>query len=174
MRDKNKKKHESRIHYSTDGRGRWWKRVTSPQCSNGVFFGHECQGVAGHKGVHWCFNEHGSFIYEDNDDDQTQGGCSGSTPPDHKHYRTPLEMQKEYYMQHSVSTEITDPEEIAKLEEWRDKPTKKRYEYFGEASFDGPASPEDVKSLKEMGRLEPLPKYGKPKTDQSTDHHNES
>lgn len=103
------------INYSTDGSGRWWKTEWAEQCSEkGVFV--ECQGVVGHKGVHWSFNKHGSFCYNDNKADPSENGCSGSIPPDHKHYRTPLEMSSHYYMSHSTYHEVLDIDLINRLE----------------------------------------------------------
>lgn len=104
------------IHYATDGKGRWWKTEYKRQCPEGVFLRGRCQGVEGHLGVHWSYDAHGSFCYDDNDNDPSEGGCSGSIPPDHKSYRTPLEMSSHYYMSHSTHVEVVDPAEIARLE----------------------------------------------------------
>lgn len=143
--------------YSTDGKGHWWRVEWKRQCPEGVFMAGRCQGVEGHKGVHWRFNAHGSFCYDDNDNDSSEDGCSGSIPPDHKHYRSPLEMSKHFYMSHKTESEVTDPAEIERLEkgEFRD----------GE-SCTRPCSKEDVERLKD--RIDDSRKtrnYGPPKVE---------
>lgn len=102
--------------YSTDGEGYWSKREWAEQCPEEVFMSGKCQGVKGHKGVHWCYGEDGSFKWDDNDDDPTEKGAAGSIPPDHKTYRHPIDMQPLYWLSNYTDTEITDPELIAKLE----------------------------------------------------------
>lgn len=104
------------ILYSTDGRGNWWRREWKPQCNEEVFMSGRCQGVEGHKDVHWSYRPCGSFAWDDNDNDPKHDGCSGSTPPDHKEYKTPLEMQKHYYMSHYEDSVVDDPAIIAMLE----------------------------------------------------------
>ncbi len=104
------------VSFSTDGAGRWWRTDYPRQCPEGVFLRGRCQGVEGHKGVHWSFNAVGDLCYDDNDNDPSEGGCSGTIPPDHKTYRTPLEMAPHRYGEHRVTTEVTDADEIARLE----------------------------------------------------------
>jgi len=70
--------------YSTDGKGHWIRREWVDQCPEDVFLAARCQGVKGHKGVHWCYKPDGSFAWDDNDDDPQEDGSSGSTPPGHK------------------------------------------------------------------------------------------
>jgi hypothetical protein len=117
------KKSGSNVLYTTDGKGRWIRREWKPQCSSKVFFYGRCQGVEGHKGVHWCYSASGSFQWDDNDNDPKHGGCAGSTPPGHKKYVSPVKMQKHYYVAHYTDTEVTDPAIIAKLE--KDQPPEK-------------------------------------------------
>lgn len=112
-----KKKSKEGILYSTDGQGHWWRREWKPQCNEEVFMsGGRCQGVKGHKDVHWSYGPCGSFTWDDNDDDPKHDGCSGSTPPDHKEYKTPLEMQAHYYMSHYEDSEVKDHAIVAMLE----------------------------------------------------------
>lgn len=111
-----KKVKKPHILFSTDGKGNWNRREFALQCTERVFFGSRCQGVLGHKGVHWHFNASGSFMYDDNENDSTENGCSGMIPPDHKDSRTPLEMQKEYYITNFTDSVVTDANEIARLE----------------------------------------------------------
>lgn len=106
----------SHVMFSTDGKGNWKKIEWKSQCSEIVFMGGQCQGFEGHLGVHWNFGLSGSFHYDDNENDPTEEGGSGSTPPDHASYKTPLEMANHYYMSHSVCMDVTDPAEIARLE----------------------------------------------------------
>lgn len=104
------------IHYSTDGKGRWWKTEHRLQCPEKGFLRGRCQGVKGHKGVHWSFSSDGSFCYGDNDEDSSENGCSGITPPGHKSYRSPFEMEQHYYMRNASCMEVIDKDEIARLE----------------------------------------------------------
>lgn len=43
-------------------------------------------------------------------------GCSGTTSPDHKDYKTPLQMQKHYHMSFYKDSKVTNSKEIARLE----------------------------------------------------------
>lgn len=138
-------KDEPHVLYSTDGKGRWHRCEWKRQCPCEVFMRGRCQGVEGHKGVHWSFSASGSFCYEDNKEDSTEEGCSGSVPPDHKHYHSPLEMSKYYYMAFKEEGEVTDPEELARLERGEFKP--------GE-SCTRPCSKADIDKLKAAGRLD--------------------
>lgn len=138
-----KKQYKSEPHvlYSTNGKGRWWRREWKPQCPEEVFMGGRCQGVAGHKDVHWSFAPDGSFRYDDNDDDPRHDGCSGSIPPDHKDYRSPLEMQKHYHISHYTDSEVTDKGVIAMLE--KGKPPEP------EASITRPLTKEEADKFKD-------------------------
>lgn len=102
--------------YYTNGNGWWLRREWKPQCSSRVFLSGRCQGVKGHKGVHWCYSPSGSFQWDDNDDDPTHGGCAGSTPPGHKEYLSPVRMQKHYFLSHYTDIEVTDKGIVAMLE----------------------------------------------------------
>lgn len=103
--------------YSTNGSGIWYKTVFATQCEEKVFMIGQCQGVHGHNGVHWAFDKSGRFCYSDNESDPSEHGCSGQIPSDHKSYRSPLEMNKHYYMSvFPCHVRITDPDEIARLE----------------------------------------------------------
>lgn len=102
--------------YSGDGRGNWWRTEWSEQCPEKVFLSGRCQGVKGHKGIHWCYGADGSFDWEDNDDDHKHDGASGSTPPDHKSYKTPQLMAKCHFMRFKKTAKVTDKAIIAKLE----------------------------------------------------------
>jgi hypothetical protein len=131
---------KNNILYSTDGKGRWVKREWKPQCSERVFLSGQCQGIEGHKGVHWCYSPCGHFRWEDNNSDPQHDGCSGSTPPDHKEYMSPKKMEKHLYMSHYEDTEVTDEKVIAKLE--AGKPPEKG------ASITRPLSIAESKKLK--------------------------
>lgn len=104
------------VMYSTDGEGHWWRREWAEQCPEEVFMADKCQGVKGHKGLHWCYKPDGSYAWDDNDDDPQEDGCSGSTPPDHKDYINPVDKQEDYWLSHYTDTEITDPALIERLE----------------------------------------------------------
>ena len=102
--------------YYTNGKGSWLRREWKPQCPAKVFIYGRCQGVKGHRGVHWCYSPSGDFQWDDNDDDPKHDGCAGSTPPGHKSYAPPLKMEKYYYMSHYTDAEVTDKTVIALLE----------------------------------------------------------
>jgi hypothetical protein len=107
------------VAYYTDGRGYWLRREWKAQCTARVFFYGRCQGVKGHKGVHWCYSASGSFQWSDNDADPKHDGAAGSTPPGHKHYVSPVKMQKHYFMSHYRDAQVTNKAVMAMLE--RDK-----------------------------------------------------
>lgn len=105
------------VTYQTDGNGRWWKRVSAKRCVEEVFLHGQCQGVKGHKGVHWSYDPAGCFCWDDNKKDPKEGGCSGSTPPSHKQYRSPVEMEEHHYSSHGGGwEEVTDKVLLARLE----------------------------------------------------------
>lgn len=104
------------VRFATDGKGRWWKTVWQRQCPEGVFLAGRCQGVEGHKGVHWRYNPCGSLRYSDNANDPSEHGGSGSIPPGHQNYKPPQELQHLYFMSYKETAEVTDPGEIARLE----------------------------------------------------------
>jgi hypothetical protein len=139
-------KRKPHVVYSTDGNGNWMRREWKRQCCEGVFLNGACQGVEGHKGVHWSYKEDGSFSYSDNDNDSTEKGCSGSIPPDHETYRTPSQMAAEYYTTQFVDSVVTDPAHIARLEEGDEEG----------ASFVRPCSVEVVEELRAAGRLDDI------------------
>lgn len=111
------------VTYYTNGKGRWLRREWKPQCPSKVFFYGRCQGVKGHKGVHWGYSPCGSLHWADNDDDRQQDGCAGSIPPGHKEYVSPVKMQKHYFMSHYTDKEIADKAVVAMLE--RDNPPER-------------------------------------------------
>ncbi len=97
--------------YWTNGDGKWFRSQRAWRCTNNVLWD-QCQGVSGHEGVCWQYDKAGHFCWADK-----LTGYSGSTPPDHKAYKTPLEMSPfGYGMHRSEPFEITDPDELARLE----------------------------------------------------------
>lgn len=116
MSELNSENQDPHIHYSTDGKGRWWKVQHRLQCPEKIVLYGRCQGVEGHKGVHWSFSPNGSFCYDDNDQYSSEEGCAGITPPGHKEYRSPFEMEQHYYMTNSSCGEVIDKDEIDRLE----------------------------------------------------------
>jgi hypothetical protein len=105
------------VMYWTDGNGFWLRREWAEQCPESVFLASRCQGIKGHKGLHWCYKPDGSFAWDDNDDDPQEDGCSGTTPPSHKSWISPLTKQVDYWLNHFTDRQITDPETIARLEQ---------------------------------------------------------
>jgi hypothetical protein len=87
-------KRGSNVCYYGNGKGQWLRREWKAQCSAKVFYYGRCQGVKGHKGVHWCYSLSGDFCWDDNDADPKHDGCCGTPPPGHKEYSSPAKMQK--------------------------------------------------------------------------------
>lgn len=98
--------------FSNYGDDRWFRREWKNQCDHKSLFGSRCQGVEGHDGPHWHYEPNGSLHY-----DYPKGGNIGSsiTPPDHKDYIPPADMQKLYYMSHYEDSEVLDPDELARI-----------------------------------------------------------
>ena len=99
-----------RAMFSTDGKGKWVRTTWPQQCDSDLLFGKRCQGVKGHEGQHWRYGDSGNFEHS------TPNGGWASTPPGHKKYITPLEMQQHFYNTHSTTVVVTDVDEIARLE----------------------------------------------------------
>ena len=51
------------------------------------------------------------------DDDPQEDGCSGSTPPGHEQWISPLDKQKDLWLSHYTDTKVTDPQILARLEQ---------------------------------------------------------
>jgi hypothetical protein len=103
--------------YYKDNDGNWWKTTWAEQCPERCIFG-ECQGVKGHKGIHWSYRSCGSFIWRDNDADpkyKHEHIAGGVTPPGDKHYVNPIDMFKHHYMEHSDTVRVEDIEKIELL-----------------------------------------------------------
>ncbi len=140
------------VGYTTDGEGRWWRTERQPQCSVEDIFGLNCQGVWGHRGVHWAYKPEGSYAYWKNESDPTSIGenvGAGWTPPDHESYVNPKDKRTEYFGQFHSTIEITDPKLIQRLEN-DDTPEE-------DAFVDKPLSPEEIKRLEDEGRLPTKP-----------------
>ncbi|TWU35642.1 Demethylrebeccamycin-D-glucose O-methyltransferase [Novipirellula aureliae] len=130
----------------SDGKGRWLKLVGGVQCSEKILFNHRCQGVVGHQGDHWCFGPDGSYQFNPHDSDPRRKHIGfGTIPPGNSEYRTPLEMSRYRFLNFHEDTEITDAEEIARLERGDFKP---------EEGFDRPCTEEEMEQLRQLGRLE--------------------
>jgi hypothetical protein len=110
-----RRKETPSITYYKNDDGTWEKIERSLQCPEDVFLADRCQGVKGHKGVHWAFSPCGSFCYTDNDDDLTCNGEAGSIPPENDAYRTPLSMQAHYHLSFFSVTPVTDIDLINRL-----------------------------------------------------------
>jgi tRNA (cmo5U34)-methyltransferase len=66
-------------------------------------------------------------------------------PPGNAGYRTPLEMSRYHYRSHYEDTEVTDPEELARLE---------RGEFSLDESVNRPCTDDEIEELRRLGRLE--------------------
>lgn len=125
------------IIYTRLGERKWNKTEFKEQCPEELLFNSQCQGVKGHKDVHWCYDAAGNFHWEDNKDDIRHEGCSGTTPPGHKQYITPNKMIEKHF-NHAPTTElVVDEELIDKLEAGE----------VGEYIVSREANPEDVLRL---------------------------
>lgn len=137
--DANTEVAEPQVMFSTDGQGNWWRREWKPQCPASVFIRDRCQGVEGHEGDHWCYRPDGSFAWSrDKDHPDYKHAACGSTPPGHKQYRTPIEMQPHYYISHYTDSQVTDAAEIARLE---------RGETNAGESINRPCTPDEIDQL---------------------------
>ncbi|MCC5835216.1 MAG: hypothetical protein JJU20_10815, partial [Opitutales bacterium] len=143
-----KKEPKPSVGYQTDGRGRWWRLETQPQCSDKDIFRLECQGVWGHKGVHWAYKQDGSYAYWKNDSDPDSIGKdvgAGWTPPEHESYIDPRDKRSEYFRNHHSVDEVKDSSLIKKLES--EEPPEEG------AFIDRPLLAEEIQHLKDTGRL---------------------
>lgn len=122
------------IVYSTDGI-LWWRTEFAEQCAAKYVFGQKCQGVEGHEGECWAYDQKGHLIQWE------KGEGSTHTPPDHKSYIDPLTKNKEYYMKFCDTKEVTDKQLIAKLE--KDEPPEE------DASIDRPCSDDEIEFLQQ-------------------------
>ena len=107
----------TKVLYSTDGQGRWIRREWARQCPEKVFLASQCQGAKGHNDIHWCYKANGDFAWEDNENNPSRGGASGSTPVGHEAYVNPTEKQDDYWGTHYMDTEILDSAVITQLED---------------------------------------------------------
>lgn len=142
------KKPKPSVGYQTDGQGRWWRSATQPQCADEDIFGLKCQGVWGHKGVHWAYKQDGSYAYWKNDLDPDSIGKdigAGWTPPCHESYTHPLDKRSEYFGNHHSIEEVKDPLLIKKLE-IEEAPEE-------DAFINRPLLAEEIQDLKDAGRL---------------------
>jgi hypothetical protein len=80
----------------------------------------------------------------DKDHPDYKHAACGATPPGHKHYRTPIEMQPQYYLSHYTDSQVTDAEEVARLERGETK--------AGE-SINRPCTPDEIEQLGLASRI---------------------
>jgi hypothetical protein len=103
------------VAYQTDGKGRYWKKFFKEKCNEKIFVKNCCQRERGHDGQHWSYLESGAYLSS-----LPEGGCL-ILYPDDKEYISPKDNRYEYYLSHSSDwIEITDKEEIRKIEEDED------------------------------------------------------
>ena len=143
-----KKENKPSVNYATDGRGRWWRTEIAPQCPDEDILCLRCQGVDGHKGVHWAYKPEGSYAYWLNNADPSSiehDVGAGWIPPDHESYVHPVDKQKEYFMSFRQTIEIEDQKLIEKLE--NDETPE------ADASVDRPVTDEELAQLKDRGVL---------------------
>lgn len=97
---------------------KWLKVVFADQCDKKVYLGrHKCQGVKGHEGDHWAYDESGHYLTTRNEDDKNPPPWAcGSCPPGHKDYTSPVDKYKERYLCYNEKSEVVDEDLIDKLE----------------------------------------------------------
>ena len=104
-------------YYQVDGR--WIRKEIKCQCKINPFPFSQCQGTHGHKGVHWCYALDGSLRWSDHDNDPNPNlklkGCSGFTPPGHKDYLSPADMENHCYRNYFIESVVLDSEVILML-----------------------------------------------------------
>lgn len=104
-----------RVLYSTSGDGRWYKTTIPKQCRQRLAGdAQRCQGIVGHDGDHWAFDEAGRYCYLSEIPDP-DGVVYGEIPPSHPSYKSPLQLEKYYYMGLGVKVEVTNALEIDRL-----------------------------------------------------------
>ena len=136
------------ITYITDGDGVWEKITGGKQCSCEGIFDQKCQGVSGHMGCHWCYEEDGSYHYWKNEADPSsieENIASGSIPPEHDSYVEPSSKVTEHYRKFYVREIIKDVELIEQLE--------KGITPEENAAIDRPCILSEIEALKTAGRI---------------------
>lgn len=102
--------------YHTDGWGNWTCTTFPEQCPEQICMGWQCQGIKGHKDIHWSYREDGSLAWSDNEQDPKHDLCSGLTPPGHSEYINPVDMTDKCYLSQPITVKITDSAMINMLE----------------------------------------------------------
>lgn len=92
--------------------GKWIEVFIHPQCPEFLFPGlYRCQGKAGHLGEHWCYDEVGNYLRI------REGGLLEMVSPNLEEYIHPSLHTGDWFRLFKTEKEITDPEEIAQLNE---------------------------------------------------------
>ena len=152
---------DTRTTFYFDGEERWLRRDWAPQCSHKILLLGRCQGVEGHEGDHWCFAPNGSYHWSrDKDHLDYKQAASGMTPPTSEGYRTPLEMNSHYHLNHYEDQKVTEPEELDRLN---------RGDFQPEESVDRPCTEEEFKILRELGRIDETESSDSPGKSESRD-----
>lgn len=137
---------DTRVTFYFDGKDRWLRRDWAPQCPHKTLLLKRCQGVEGHEGDHWCFAPNGSWHWSrDKDHPEYNRAASGMTPPTSEGYRSPIEMYPHYHLNHYEDHEVTDPEELDRLN---------RGDFRPEETVDRPCTDQEIEMLRTMGRLD--------------------
>lgn len=139
----------SRIMYSTDGNGRWWKREWAKQCPHMMLLD-RCQGTENHTNQHWCYRNDGSYSWAINRSEvpevKSTDAVMGMTPPGNPGWISPIDRAADYHYKFFVDSEVTDPVLLAKLE--ADDPNNEV-----DGSINRPCTDEEINELQEHGRL---------------------
>lgn len=119
-----------------NGEGKWIRIERLDKCSYDSLFFQDCQGCEGHSGPHWVYSPAG-FLQQ-----VLPNGDYLSIPPDNKDYVHPMEMIKNHHSRLGVQSEVTDLEEIERLN---------RGEIFeNESMFSPITDPERIAKLKAL------------------------
>lgn len=105
------------IRYTETNDGQWFKITYAEQCPYEHMLGDQCQGIKGHEGDHWYYDNRGGYCWHINGEaSDPMDIVSGMTPPDHKKWISPVDMIDKYYLRNFVYEQATDPDLIKRLE----------------------------------------------------------
>lgn len=75
--------------------------IPAKRCQS-THFGHQCCGLKGHSGWHWCYREDGTLAqWNPRKNLKPWDVASSSTPPGHKSYIHPKDKAADYYVAHN-------------------------------------------------------------------------
>jgi len=93
--------------------GTGYKIISAKRCpEHNVLSPHQCVGVEGHSGDHWCYDALGSYCWWINrieiPEVKPTDAVSGKTPYGHTSYVFPADREKDTYLAHTKYEKIED------------------------------------------------------------------